>query len=454
MSERLEWHMGNDDKIKDLVERGKSRFLPETLDDAEAGRLVYSLPDEFARTKKNRPIALYFFILGFITAVVASTLLYTFVLEKNHRNMQVHFADFDDLRLKEILDAARGADSELEIAKGALQALEVEKLEAILDLRKSYQKKEVDLISERNGAPDTAARVRELRQREARDVAALGASYDERVAGKRRQIASLIRKKEDEERKLRKQEKKAAGVSNEDRLYRLRMDSMKKANEAGIVALKRFCDRDRAYLRERYNPFFKSQSIQAMLAGSRDNMGDPSRYFRSYNDIITSEGVFTRDQFLNMRNKVMNQGAMVHMLQGLSYENSVPDMLAQLDNLSGAICNDYESLWSGLATVIRKKNERIASYEAALNYMLKEKPESGYIIDTRNEKAIVVFMNRILQIRDGETAYVFRNDDEYIGKIQFFHTGDGLRARVTEQARGTSIRPFDKILMHKIQEKP
>lgn len=447
--------MGNEDKIKDLVERSKSRFLPEVLDDSETGRVTYSLPDEFAKTKKNKPIALYFFVLGFTAAVVACTLFFTLFIEDKNRKIDVHFADFEDLRLREVLDSARGTDTELELAKGALQALEVGKLEAILDVHKKYLKREMDIISAKEGNAEAESRVKELRHDEAREVADVGRSYDDTIAGKKREIAAIINKKEAENRKLRKEEKKAGALNNYDRLYNLRMEKMKKANEAGVIGLRRYSDRGRAYLIERYNPFFKSPSVQALLGGSRDFAGDRSRFFRTYNDIITAEGVFTKDRFSNMRNRVMDQRTLIAMLQCLPYENSIPGMLSQIDNLSGSICNDYESLWSGLATVIRKKNEKINSYEAALNHVLKEKPESGYVIDTRNEKAVVVYMNRILQIREGESAYVFRNDDEYIGKIEFYHTADGLRARIVENARGASVRPFDKILMQKkIQEKP
>ena len=446
--------MGNDNKIKDLVELSKSRFLPEVLEDSETGRVVYSLPDEFAKTRKNKPIALYFFVLGFTAAVVACTLFFTLFIEDKNSKQDVHFEDFEDLRLREVLDSARGSDTELELARGALQALGVGKLEAMLDVRKKYLAKEMEIISAKSGNDNTELRLRELRAQEAAEVTDVGRSYDNNMAAKRREIAGIIRKKEEDTRRLKKQEKKAGALGNYDRLYNLRIDKMKKTNEAGIIGLRRYVDRDREYQVERYNPFFKSPTVQSLLGKSLDYTGERSRFFRSYNDIIAAEGVFTRDRFSNLHDRIVSQQTLLSMLQCIPYENSVPDMLSQIDNLSGSITSDYESLWSGLATVIRKKNEKISSFETALGHMLKEKPESGYLIDTRNEKAIVVYMNRILQIRDDDTAYVFRNDDEYIGRIQFYNTSDGLRARVIEYSRGASVRPFDKILMRKIgQEK-
>jgi len=47
---------------------------------------------------------------------------------------------------------------------------------------------------------------------------------------------------------------------------------------------------------------------------------------------------------------------------------------------------------------------------------------------------------------------VFRQDDQYIGKLKFFQAKDGIRARVLEIQENTAIQPFDKILIRVTQE--
>ena len=59
-------------------------------------------------------------------------------------------------------------------------------------------------------------------------------------------------------------------------------------------------------------------------------------------------------------------------------------------------------------------------------------------------KKIVIYMNRILEISDGDRGYVFRSDSEMIGEIEFYHENGTLYAR---NAGASDIKPFDRILV-------
>lgn len=78
---------------------------------------------------------------------------------------------------------------------------------------------------------------------------------------------------------------------------------------------------------------------------------------------------------------------------------------------------------------------------------MKEKPESGYIISAENPSKISIHINRLLSVKEGGTGQVFRTDDKYIGKIEFYRTSDGLKAKVVSLAGSNKMRPFDRILI-------
>ena len=111
------------------------------------------------------------------------------------------------------------------------------------------------------------------------------------------------------------------------------------------------------------------------------------------------------------------------------------------------IVNDYENLWFSLVVKIKTKNSEIEDYRAALDAVLKERPESGYIISAANPAKISIHINRLITVHEGDTGQVFRADDQYIGKIQFYKTPEGMRAKIISLAGNNKMKPFDRILI-------
>ena len=58
---------------------------------------------------------MYFFIFGFITAIVVATVVWAMVLQERSKEIDVKISDFEDLRLKEVLDSARKKDSDYNV---------------------------------------------------------------------------------------------------------------------------------------------------------------------------------------------------------------------------------------------------------------------------------------------------------------------------------------------------
>ncbi|MFW5812055.1 MAG: hypothetical protein ACOCWS_03640, partial [Alkalispirochaetaceae bacterium] len=125
------------------------------------------------------------------------------------------------------------------------------------------------------------------------------------------------------------------------------------------------------------------------------------------------------------------------------------------------IISRYEEIWRSLArsvisrdAIIDAREETISGLEAnideflfALDSLTRQNRENGYILDPRETSDVVVYIDRIRDVADGSRGFVFREDDEYIGTIEFSITEEDIIASVIEVAEGEELQPFDKVLI-------
>ncbi len=123
--------------------------------------------------------------------------------------------------------------------------------------------------------------------------------------------------------------------------------------------------------------------------------------------------------------------------------------MSAISIMSKSIESDYESLLRRSANVIRYKNGIVGNYAAAIDLMLATSSENGYIINADNTQAIHIQLNEIFRAPIDTNATVFREDDEYIGRIRITNVeNDGvIRARLIALAKDKHFQPFDKILL-------
>ena len=91
----------------------------------------------------------------------------------------------------------------------------------------------------------------------------------------------------------------------------------------------------------------------------------------------------------------------------------------------------------------------------SLDYSLKDNQENGYIIDPRNLASIVVYVSKVFRfelgsrLKNGVTAYVFRNEKEPIGYIRFSEASGGMVVALVElTSSDKQLQPFDKIMFN------
>ncbi|HNX22813.1 MAG TPA: hypothetical protein PKG60_02115 [Spirochaetota bacterium] len=437
--------MANDNEVKkDLVPFG-SKFLPAEIANIDGGSEVYSLENEFSKTRKNKNWLVFIIVFVFILITVAFTLIFTYYTGEKDKNIDVSITEFNDLRLKEILNSSRLAENNIQIRNNELQSLLVEMKNKILEVNNRYLVKENSILDKGISAEAARSRTAELNKAEQSEINGIKAQYESKINEKVAQINRIQEEKRAEEIKLEKAKKNIGNIGDENKIYAMKMKSLSDSSQSGLASMADYYNRYVKYLILKYNPVFSSGELRVSL--DKNSNRNEIKNLRGYDDLFQKENVLSRKRFDDLRVKIYEHDLLVQRLIGVGYENSVPPALKSIDNLSSSIVNDYENLWFGLVSTVKQKNSQIEDYKTALDAVLKEKPESGYIISAENPARISIHINRLLTVKEGGTGLVFRTDDKYIGKIEFYRTADGLKAKVVSLAGSNKMRPFDRILI-------
>ena len=437
--------MANDNEVKkDLTPFG-SKFLPAEISNIDGISEVYSLENEFAKTKKNKNWLVFVIVLVFILLIAAFTTIFTYYTGEKDKNIDISISEFDDLRLKEILNSSRLAENNIQIRNNELQNLLVEMKNRILEVNNRYLAKENSILDKSTSSSVKRERINELKNSELSEINGIKAQYESKISEKRNQINRIEAEKRAEEIKLEKAKKGLGNIGDENKIYAMKMKSLSDASQSGLTGMADYYNRYVNYLILKYNPVFSAGDLKSNI--DKNSKTNEVKNLREYEDLFQKENVISRKRFDDLRIKINEHDFLIQRLIGVGYENSVPPALKSIDNLSSSIVNDYENLWYGLVSTVKQKNTQIEDYKVALDAVLKERPESGYIISAENPSKISIHINRLLTVKEGGTGLVFRTDDKYIGKIEFYRTADGLKAKVVSLAGSNKMRPFDRILI-------
>ncbi|MCL2154270.1 MAG: hypothetical protein FWH53_01260 [Leptospirales bacterium] len=443
--------MADDRKVKDDLTTLRSKFLPNEIVNVDGGKDIYALEHEFAKTKKNINWLVIILVLLFVSIIVVFTLFFKYYADKKDEDIDVDIAEFDDVRLRDILHSSRMAENNIQIKSNELESLIIRMKNQMLEVNNAHLAKVNAVLDQGLPFPATHAKLTELKNAEQIELNKIRVQYESNINAKRQEINKLQREKRDEEKRLAAIKKEGGGnVADEDKVYQMKMKSLYEASTSGLASMADFYNRYNKYLIEKYNPVFSSDDLKSTI--DKNSKTTEKRNLKEYDDIFSKERIISKKQFDDIRVKISDQDKIIQRLGGIGYENSVPPALRSIDNLSASIINDYENLWFSLTSNIKNKNSQIEYYKVALDASLKERPESGYIISAEDPGRILIHINRLIKVKEGDTGFVFRTDDKYIGKVEFYSTLEGLKGRVIDLVDSEKIRPFDRILIKIKQE--
>lgn len=481
MPERMERHMDNDDKIKDLVTQSKRHFL-RAQDIRSAARQDYKLDEEFAKTKRNRNPFVALAIVIFVGIFSAAAVLVTLYIQEESKKVPVNIEDFADVNLKEVLDRAKKLENNLRTARRELQDLiaerdrrmeavreEAERDISILDqMSLSSAEKERRAANKREAAEEEAASIEEAyveriaaKEREIAEIEEALAAYDAQMveqAKKQEEVLNSQQKKfelqmkettdyyENQLAELRKQKnREIANVKEYQEEY---AEQVTKRYEGEIAALHRSYRNRIAELIRKYNPVFTSDAVVSVL---EQEVPAPDRDFvlHRYRSVLTQEGLISTARFNTLRADIRKTSIVMDRLKEIPYEESVPKAFEQVEARGNRTVKIYEQMWYNLAVNLEKKIQKIDEYNHALNHLVKNSRENGYLLDVRDLNRITVFIDELLHVKKGDTGYVFRKDYEPLGTIRFYYDEDDelVASLVEKESADSTFSPFDKILI-------
>lgn len=414
--------MDNENKI-DKTNKSKKIFLRGEIAKIGDRKKIYSLNDEFAKTKKNKNYFLIFIIIGFIAAVFFTAYIITTIVEyRNNAQLNVEVSEFKDVRLNEILSSVKIDQKEINQIKDKLREVETYINTMIKKTRNKYSKKRAAIEKKRMSKNKKENAIEKLNKEEAVEINKFKTRLKNEKKYARNKISTLNKKIKQHDAEMKKTIRKAETmVNNMNKLHNLKMQAQRR----NIIA--------------KYDPWFASAEINAIINKNVDTKSINTD-LKEYNINLLKEGIWNKSDFNKLRNDIKNYSIILNGLQKVPYRNSVSRSIDHIEKYSVSIINDYEEMWYKLA----KRNE---SYNYALEHHLRNISESGLIIDPRDPENIVVQINNMYTVGTNSIGLVFRKDDEYIGKVKFIVSDDTIKAKAIEIEPDKELKPFDKILI-------
>lgn len=433
--------MENDKQINNFsVEKIKSIFLSDDLLVKNVKQEVYSLADEFAKSKKNKNSLTFVLIFIYVVVIGCGSYFLTTFEENKNKRIDVNIAEFRQFNLVELLAEKKDNEEKLAQLQQELEDYRVKAMEQIKKLSPKEQQKAIAVLNEKMKT------LEESYSRQIKEKEKALATLEQSINAEKQRIAAAARENEtvihnyQNLAQTKQMENERLILEYEDTIAKLKAD-----HQGELELTKQENQKTIEELIARYNPKFTRGEIASVI--NSKSRAKSVKINDKYDRILAAEDVLSEAEFNQINKNVQSQKVLIKGLQEVGYENSVPVVLDKMDQLLDSLINDYGNLWRTLAGRLREKNERINSYDYALKYMAMTGRETGYVIDPRNPNRMIIFIDQIYSVKKGDYAYILKNDSTPIAKIELDPGKGGITAKVKEVLKPIKIEPFDKILL-------
>lgn len=469
--------MDNDKQVTDLVSQTRDRFLNVPLIPDEIQAEQFSLEKEFAAARKNRNFFIPLILAGFLILAFGSAIFVSYVIDDANRRVHATIDQFEEIKLREVLDTAKKNQGDLDTAKLELNDAVGERdrrlsqaegeFRAKMDLLNQSVMPEAELATKKaelNAANSTA--IRRIRnefdpkignlQAKVREFQKKVDEYDQRIGAMAKAQEELI----NNQQQLYNLEKKKLTDYYEGKLTQLLLDftQYKKSSEESqrqlLALVKKNHEDEVKKLVLTYNPVFTEPEIQRLIAESPTVSAKND--MAGYDDIFSQENLWTPAAYEDLINKLNAIQVLFGKVKSIPFTNSVPKAIGALELRSFDIFQKYDLLWTKTAHKIREKNTEIkdmaAHQERLFNALATYGTtirENGFVIDGRDQSELLVYIQKIYPVKTGDQAIVFRNDEEEIAKIELIVVGSNITAKVLSWTDiEKPVKAFDRILLN------
>ncbi|HUZ18897.1 MAG TPA: hypothetical protein VMV68_10960, partial [Spirochaetia bacterium] len=468
-----------------LVVRSRGMFLRD-VERQLARRELYNLDEEFAKTHRNRSPIVVVSVVVFVIVMVAVGIAVTTYIQQRSQHVPVNISSFQDVNLMELLDRAKQLNDQLTAAQqeysGVKGARDTEVLSAQTRASQQIQLINNEMISQ--GAKQQ--RVAAVRNQLAAQTAQIDARYADQLKSAQSKIDNLQSQQAQYDTRQMQQAKRESDIlNNQQHLFDLQMQKtvsyytgqikdlntqfdsqiagIQSHNQQLVDLLNRNHAVELADLIKKYNPTFTSPGVLAILNEAIPKDPAPLSIPAGVVQLAVQSGAVDAASISDLQNRMQSFSILMGRMQQIPYENSIPPALSHLAYLNSQIVAGYQQIGNGLTAVIAQQQTRlsqmdqalarrdatIAEYNQALSSLIRNSRENGYIIDAHNPSNIAVFVDPLYHVQNGDTGYVFRQDDQPIGTIKFIVANGEMSGRLVSLTKqGSSMQPFDKILLN------
>lgn len=473
--------MGNAKQInKELIEKSKAEFLPAEFQDPEGSVEIYSLETEYASTRKNRNYILYVAVSLFLIAVVVLSVLWTSYISNQGKSLVVDISDFDDVQVLEMITETKQIEAEIARLKHELIVLKDDLNDKLSLYYKEFSSQKDAAFateSDEETSGDAPEGVAEAEVAEAsteveadvivdeeQDFSKVQGSYNYKVAVAKKQYSNKveeINKKIDElEKRLvelkdeigNKGQVAATALGGKDELYNLQMEKLDNQYQTKIDKLNKEHEAEINSLILKFNPNYSESQLKDLIAQKIKNYYLPSTLLKGVEGDLQSAKIANMNKITKIRNDITNQVLLLNRMEKVPYQNSIPRSLLHAEAMSKSAIKSYDAIVLQLVQELREKNKVISHYNYALNSKIKSDGENGFVLDTSNSKKIAVYLDKTYTLKNGNEAFIFRNEVEQVAKVKLFKEKGRYYASPVNVSPGMTIQPFDKIMFKVTKE--
>jgi len=438
------------------VESHASLFFREIQQSAEQPAL-YSLEDEFSKTKRQKNTMFYVGFFLFLAALVALAFIITNNYQRRSSEIQIEVSDFRDLHLADVLEHTKKDE-------GRINRLKRE----IADLRGSHQTERQKLRARFTAERDILA-LRDFSDDEEREAAVRALENDERNAFAMldARFAADIRKREDEIREIQQRladsdtAGKAKGVDlafesalqvreleskRLDETWQKRFDDVHKQSERTQAEQRGLMLRMNESLILRYNPVFREQNLLALLPAGVGTQPLPALpQFASFSAFLANEVPVANSMYGELQQSARDGRMLLKRVYDTGYTNSIPAALFAAASRENAMINGYETLWQSIEGRLAFRNAQTLALANALDLVLQQSKIQGYVVDAGNPARLFVVLSSKLDLSEYSGANVIRaKDNKRIGGVYIESTRDGVYAIPTDTFT-QAAEPMDRL---------
>lgn len=413
------------------IEKVKQTFLNDDLLTKKSKPEIYSLPEEFAKSKRNRSYLVYGMILLYISAIGFGVYLLTSAEEQKNKRVEVNIAEFKQFNLDELLEKKREDEQKLAELQKELAKVKAESLEQIRKLTPEEQRKAMA----------------ELNQKLQR----LEEEYKSEVNQNKKTLKqlqkSVAREQKRSEKKTREAEKLAEDYQKLTEKNKENLQKITESYDKKIAKLQAEFNKELEDLVARYNPTFSKGKIAAVLDSNFEF--SQKDFWNKYNKTLVKNGIINQQQLDGLHQKIQSQTVIIESLQEIGFINSIPLALNKLQQISSSIISDYEAICEKLMGLIDQKNKKTDSMEYALNYLVQNNGADGFVLDTRQSAQLIIYLKENAPVASGDLAQIFKNNDDSVPIAEIrLYPGNGLiTAKINKRFGSAKIEPYDKVLL-------